>query len=213
MTLIWPFRTKLDAQWRRIDQGQDLQGAGPAEEDVLAIAAGTISYAHDPGGGGAHFGDPYPVLTFTAPVAGNPACYYGHTFPAVAAGTQVHQGDVIAHTGSPGGGGAPEHWLELGWWNGGPTGDGASMHAAMLAAPIHQSPSPPGGFAMPVFLSDADGDAWFVRKCFNDELGREPTAAEQAGWVAYKTAHGADLTLAGIRDSTEAQNFRKRRGW
>lgn len=142
MTLIWPFTTKDPGQWRRIDQGQDLQGAGPSEEAVLAIADGVISYAHDPGGGGAHFGDPYPVLTFRVPQGGQPACYYGHTFPAVAEGASVHQGDVIAHTGNPGGGGAPAHWLELGWWNGGPTGNGQAMHDALLDAPIWEDNMP-----------------------------------------------------------------------
>ena len=37
MSLVWPFRTKDPAQYRRIDQGWDLQGLGPGEEDVLQL--------------------------------------------------------------------------------------------------------------------------------------------------------------------------------
>ncbi len=162
MSIIWPFRNKVGTaeggigdpttQWRRIDQGQDLQGLGPGEEDVLALAAGTVTYAHDPADPhqpGAHFGDPYPILHFNSPVDGNPACYYGHTFPATSENVHVNQGDVIAHTGSPGGGLAPNHWLELGWWNYGPTNDGQSMHDHLVGAPVW-NPAPPPPLKPPV---------------------------------------------------------------
>ncbi len=163
VTLIWPFRTKVGTatgsvddpttQWRRIDQGQDAQGLGPTEEDVLAIASGTVTYAHDPAdpaNPGAHFGDPYPVLHFDSPVGGYPACYYGHTHPTVPEGVHVSQGDKVATTTSPGGGLAPNHWLELGFWVNGPAcgGDGGwtqcgqTMHDLLVGAPVWNPPHP-----------------------------------------------------------------------
>lgn len=78
------------------------------------------------------------------------------------------------------------------------------------------SPSVPTSteeFFMPIFANDDDADRWFVRQTFNEELGREPTAEDQTNWVQFKRANGADLTLAGIRDSEEAQAFRAKRGW
>ena len=138
MSFIWPFTTKSPAQYQRIDQGWDLQGLGPGEEQVLAIASGTVTYAHDPGTGGAHFGDPYPILHLDAPVDGIPIIYYGHTHPTVPEGTHVNQGDQLATTSSPGGGGAPNHWLEIGPWINGPTGNGQWMHDQLISAPIFQ---------------------------------------------------------------------------
>lgn len=147
MSICWPFTTKVGdgtegaqndpaTQWRRIDQGQDLQGLGPGEEACLAITSGTVSYAHDPAdpnNPGAHFGDPYPVLH----ADGGGAFYYGHTHPTVAERTHVTQGQQMAVTSSPGGGLTPDHWLELGIWGpNGPTGDGQSMHALLLNAPV-----------------------------------------------------------------------------
>lgn len=160
MTLVWPFPTRDDGpnpggdgsgQWRRVDEGQDLQGTGSGEEDVLAVAAGLVVYAHDPGDPahpGAHFGDPYPVLVLDVPIGGNPAIYYGHTHPVVVEGTHVAEGTVIARTSSPGGGGAPPHWLEIGWWHDGPTGDGAAMHDALITAQLWED-----------HMSQADVDA------------------------------------------------------
>ncbi len=150
MAFIWPFRTKDSRQYQRIDQGWDLQGLGPGEEDCLAVASGTVTFAHDPGGGGAHFGDPYPVLTLDTPVNGVPSVYYGHTFPAVLQGSHVNQGDVIARTGSPGGGGAPDHWLEIGAWSGGPTGNGQWMYDHLINATVWHPPAPPAPLKPPV---------------------------------------------------------------
>lgn len=136
---IWPFRTKSASQYRRIDQGWDLQGQGPGEEECLAIYIGTVHYAHDPGSNGAHFGDPYPVLWLPQPIDGVRAIYYGHTHPTVPEGTPVNQGDVIARTSTPGGGGvSAPHWLEIGPWNVGPTGNGQWMHDHLINAPVFE---------------------------------------------------------------------------
>ncbi len=142
MGFVWPFRTKDPSQYRRIDQGWDLQGAGPGEEDVLAVASGVVTYAHDPGTDGAHFGDPYPILHLNQPVNGIPIIYYGHTFPTLSENTQVGQGDRIATTGSPGGGGAPDHWLEIGPWVNGPTGNGQWMYDQLINAPLEDDVTP-----------------------------------------------------------------------
>lgn len=158
MGLIWPFRTRSDGQWRRIDEGQDMVGAGPGEEDVLAVADGTVSYAHDPGTDGGHFGATYPVLTFDTPVASNGrwyhACYLGHTHPVVPEGKRVRQGDHCATTSSPGGGGAPNHWLEIGFWDHGPVASGTGwsqagqdMHDLLKKAPLFGAEDGENGMA------------------------------------------------------------------
>ncbi len=132
--IIWPYPTRDASMWRRIDQGQDLQVS--VGTPVLAVAAGTISYAHDATG----FGDPYPVLMFFNADLDGDGVYYGHQHPEVADGVDVVQGQQIA-TASPVPGGnafALPGWLELGWWRNGPTGNGQAMHDALIAAPIYQ---------------------------------------------------------------------------
>lgn len=54
---------------------------------------------------------------------------------------------------------------------------------------------------------------YLVRSWFVHELGREPSAKEQADRAAQIDHDGVDVTFAAIFDSTEAQGFRKRRGW
>ncbi len=147
---IWPFRTKDQAQFKRIDQGWDLQGLGPGEEDVLAIADGHVVYEHDPGTNGGHFGDPYVMQSLDQSVAlagrSYSACYYGHARPVVPAGFYAIQGTRIAITTSPGGGGAPDHWLEIGFWGPhGPVGVGTGwtqagqdMHDLLESAPVFE---------------------------------------------------------------------------
>ncbi len=135
-SLCWPFPQKNAAQYRRIDQGWDLQTAPGTP--VLAVAAGVIDYAHDPGTNGGHFGDPYPILTLDEADANGPVIYFGHVYPDVPEGTHVQAGERIAHTGAPGGGGAPDGWLEIGWWRNGPTGNGVAMHDALINAEPHK---------------------------------------------------------------------------
>lgn len=156
--LVWPFRARVDGpqpgadgsgQWRRIDDGQDMTGLGPGEEDVLAIASGTVTYGHDPGYGGEHFGDPYPILTFDSPTNAMTAVYYGHAHPTVREGSHVDQGDMLATTTTPGGGGTPPHWLELGEWDNAPTGNGLKMHDALLSS-YPYCPQPPPGADVPL---------------------------------------------------------------
>lgn len=132
--MIWPFPTKDANQYRRVDQGWDLQVAPGTP--ILAVAAGTLSFANDPNG----FGNHYPVLTLDVAIDGNPAIYYGHNTSGLLAGTHVNQGDVIAHALQQPGGNAHDlpGWLEIGWWNGGPTGDGQSMHDHLINAPCYQ---------------------------------------------------------------------------
>jgi hypothetical protein len=145
MTLIWPYPTRDPSMFRRIDQGWDLQV--PVGTPIFAVADGTISYAHDPAG----FGDPYPVLTLDVADV-SVAVYYGHNHPEVGEGAHVHQGDVIAHALAVPGGNASSlpGWLEIGWWNGGPTGNGQAMHDVLINAPIWEEDMP---------LSQADKDA------------------------------------------------------
>src|SRR5438128_10175551 len=132
MALVWPYPTRDDGpkpgadgsgQWRRIDKGQDLQV--PVGTPLLAVADGVIHYDHDSAG----FGDPYPVLGLYEAIDGNPAVYYGHNHPEVPEGATVKQGQVIAHALQVPGGNAYNDpgWLEIGWWNNGPTGNGQGM--------------------------------------------------------------------------------------
>jgi hypothetical protein len=66
-----------------------------------------------------------------------------------------------------------------------------------------------------VFVSDDDERAVFVRTLYTRELGREPSVQEQSMWYPdlKPGGHGADAVFATIRDSTEAQAFRAKRGW
>ena len=64
-----------------------------------------------------------------------------------------------------------------------------------------------------VFLNDDDEKRTFVRVLFNREVGREPSAQEQSDRAAELGVKGADLVLAELRDSQEAQDFRAKRGW
>lgn len=153
--LVWPYPSRDGVQLHRVDQGWDLQA--PVGTPVLAVASGTIGYAHDPAG----FGDPYPVLFLDDPDPHGRAVYYGHQHPEVAAGARVTVGQVIAHASQTPGGNANglPGWLEVGWWNEGPTGDGSAMQAALQSAPLYQ---PPGGLLdvmPPTVQQDATGKA------------------------------------------------------
>lgn len=158
-SIIWPFRTKVGTaegapgdtttQWRRIDEGQDLQTVVGA--DVLAILAGTVSYAHNPSTDGGGFGATYPVVTLDEPYGPYHGFYLGHTYVFAAAGSHVAQGDVVSHTGDPGNGGTYPGWLECGWWGpSGPVGKGTGwtqagqdMHDALVNAPVFGAQPPP----------------------------------------------------------------------
>lgn len=138
--LVWPYPTRNDGQWRRIDQGQDLQV--PVGTPILAVGAGYIEYGHNLKG----FGDPYPIINLDAPVASNGrwyhAVYYGHNHPDLPAGARVAQGDVIAHALATPGGNAwgDPGWLELGFYPQMPgtgwTQAGQDMHDLLKTAPL-----------------------------------------------------------------------------
>ena len=63
----WPFPTRNPSQYRRVDQGWDLQYGGTTAVPVLAVVPGTLRNAGpDPGG----FGPGYPLLMLDTPVFG-----------------------------------------------------------------------------------------------------------------------------------------------
>ncbi len=141
MAPLWPFPVKSDSQSRRIDQGWDLQFPGIVPVPVLAVESGTVSMGGpDPNG----FGPGYPILTLSKPVPGGPAVYYGHTFINHALiGVHVPKGTPIGATGGKHSGGnayADSNWLEIGFWSGGPIGNGADMKAWLTGATVGGGP-------------------------------------------------------------------------
>lgn len=148
MQPIWPFPGGVDwSQFRRDDEGVDLQYPGTKPEPILAILPGHLTTAGpDPNG----FGMSYPLLELDHPVDGFTAIYYGHTFPDYSkVGTHVNQGEVIGQTGGASSGGNAAglpNWLEIGFWV--PTlGNGVFMHDLLLTAkgsPAN-APLPTGG--------------------------------------------------------------------
>src|SRR5215472_16195584 len=124
---VWPFPTKSASQYRRVDQGWDLQYAGTSPVPVVAVVAGTLANAGpDPHG----FGPGYPLLQLDTPVFTYPAVYYGHTFTDMSkVGQHVTQGEQIGMTGGASSGGNASglsNWLEIGFWRNGPAAGGAS---------------------------------------------------------------------------------------
>lgn len=115
--IIWPFPTYSQSQFRRVDQGQDLQYPGTKPVPVRAIAAGRlVALGPDPNG----FGQVYPGEILSSPIAGHREVYYGHIVPDPhLIGHHVSAGEVIAMTGGRHSGGnaySESNWLELGFW-------------------------------------------------------------------------------------------------
>ena len=141
---LWPFPTKSPSQFRRIDQGWDLQYSGTKPVPVLAIAPGkVVQLGPDPSG----FGQSYPGLLFTKPPAGTTGVYYGHTFlkPGIV-GKTVKAGQVIGYTGGPTSGGdaaGTPNWLEIGFLGPGGSypkmGAGSRIKGMLLHAPTAAS--------------------------------------------------------------------------
>lgn len=131
MPPAWPFPSKNIARdGRRTDQGWDLQYPGTDTQSVFAVESGTVTIAGpDPNG----FGVAYPLLNLDSPVEGWYHIYYGHVFPLRGiAGKHVAKGDAIALTGGlhSGGNAYPlSNWLEIGFWENGPVGNGPAMKA------------------------------------------------------------------------------------
>lgn len=113
--LVWPFATKNESQYNRVDQGWDIQSdAGAA---IYAIASGTISvFAPDNGG----FGNDYPTEKLDTSIGGpSDWIYYGHVhvLPGVV-DKHVDAGQQIAvanKTDPENGSAAPPGWLEIGF--------------------------------------------------------------------------------------------------
>jgi len=132
---IWPFPGGVDwSQFRRDDEGVDLEYPGTKPVAILAVVPGTLATAGpDPNG----FGMAYPLLNLDTSVQGFSAIYYGHTFPDWSkVGKHVDQGEVIGSTGGLHSGGnafSLSNWLEIGFWV--PTnGHGVLMHDFLLTA-------------------------------------------------------------------------------
>lgn len=136
MGLTWPSTVKNANQYRRIDQGWDLQF--DVGLPLLAVEGGIIGYGHNAPG----FGDPYPIIHLDRPIAGFSAIYYGHNHPDVVEGTRVAQGHPIAHTlAHPGGNASGDPgWLEIGFYPPQPgtgwTQAGQTMHDLLIDAPV-----------------------------------------------------------------------------
>lgn len=144
MQPIWPFPGGVDwAQFRRDDEGVDLQYQGTTPVSILAIMPGTLTTAGpDPNG----FGVAYPLLELDSPVMGFTAIYYGHTFPDWSVvGKHVSQGQTIGQTGGASSGGNAaglSNWLEIGFWI--PTlGNGVNMHTFLDTAVGSPATAPP----------------------------------------------------------------------
>lgn len=159
MKPIWPFPGGVDwSQFRRDDEGVDLQYPGTTPVSILAIVPGTLTTAGpDPNG----FGMAYPLLNLDSPAMGFTAIYYGHTFPDWSVvGKHVNQGDVIGQTGGASSGGNAaglSNWLEIGFWV--PTlGNGVNMHAFLNGATGSPVNAPPPGITSgpPVQVPTAD---------------------------------------------------------
>lgn len=141
MSPLWPFPTKdVQSQSRRIDQGWDLQYPGVIPVPVLAVESGVLENAGpDPQG----FGPGYPVLRLSKAAPGGPAVYYGHTFTNKAlVGQHVPKGTPIGMTGGPHSGGNAyndPNWLEIGFWDNGPIGNGSEMQSWLTGASVENA--------------------------------------------------------------------------
>lgn len=105
--LISPIPKTAKVTWGKSDQGID--GVTNPGGPLVAMGDGEVTISHDPPG----FGANYPVLH----INGDGAYYYGHTAPAVASGTKVKKGQVIAHANTNGQGNASTPGaFEFGKW-------------------------------------------------------------------------------------------------
>lgn len=155
-SLVWPFSTKDTSQYRRVDQGWDIQANAGAQ--IYAIASGTIEQKNPDVGCG--FGNDYPVEVLDNSIGGpSNWIYYGHVHvvPGVV-GKHVNAGQLIATANTSdgssncgatqNGSAAPEGWLEIGFAQpntdapvdkGGEdaaTPSGQKMHDILINAPV-----------------------------------------------------------------------------
>lgn len=193
---IWPFPTENSSQFRRVDQGWDLQYAGTTPVDVLAVESGTLETGGpDPGG----FGTSYPVLKLDTPINGHNAIYYGHTFPDMTLiGQHVSQGQPIGKTGGAHSGGdaySDPNWLEIGFWPPGAMGTGQAMKDWLSGA----TPASGGNVQTAGLFNPLNPASWLglVPGLFG--LGDWKDLAERLGLILL----GAALVLIGLRMLTE----------
>ena len=154
-SVVWPFATKDPSQYRRVDQGWDLQTT--AAGLIYAVAPGVVEqYNPNPGG----FGDDYPTENLDTSIGGpTNNVYYGHVhvLPGLD-GKHVKAGEAIAvsnTTDVQNGSNAYPGWLEIGFAQPGtdapvnsgigPTAAGESMKQILLPtqpAPQPETPAP-----------------------------------------------------------------------
>lgn len=157
---VWPFPTKSKGEYRRVDQGWDLQYPGTTPVPVRAMQSGTLTTSSDPGG----FGESYPILKLDQPIGNHAEVYYGHVFPDQAkVGKHVQRGEEIAHTGGASSGGnasGESNWLEVGFFPPGGMGSGGAMKTYLLKGKASGTPppqNPPPGVQCPSFWSSVFG--------------------------------------------------------
>lgn len=189
MQPIWPFPGGVDwSQFRRDDEGVDLQYPGVKPVAILAILSGHLTTAGpDPNG----FGMSYPLLELDDTSQGFSAIYYGHTFPDYSVvGSHVKQGDVIGRTGGASSGGNAAglpNWLEIGYWIPTP-GNGVLMHDLLLTAKGSppNAPLPTGGI----------GGSGAAQRHDAQEIGRTSRAIAQQAirllWVRVRARPAFD---------------------
>jgi murein DD-endopeptidase MepM/ murein hydrolase activator NlpD len=130
--IVWPFVTKSESQYNRVDQGWDIQDKPGAA--IYAIAPGTI-HVFNPNSGG--FGNDYPTEKLDTTIGGpTDWVYYGHVhvLPSVI-NKHVNAGQQIAvanKTDPENGSAAPPGWLEIGFARpntDAPVGSGGGLEA------------------------------------------------------------------------------------
>jgi peptidoglycan hydrolase CwlO-like protein len=122
---ISPFPASVSLTWGRTDQGVD--GTTTPGAPLLAMASGTVSIGHDPGG----FGDSYPILHTSF---GD--FYYGHCVPVVGDGASVHIGETMAtaHFGTWGNSTTPGGF-EIGSYPPGDMAAGGAIRTWLIGLP------------------------------------------------------------------------------
>ncbi len=123
----WPFVEKSPSQYRRVDQGWDLQEnkiTDPAAGKtwIYAIAPGTVHHITDacPSCNGGDFGPWYPYVDLDKPFTFKGeyhiSYYYGHTHMIDALERKhVNTGDKVAWVDQNAVGNGGPYWMEAGW--------------------------------------------------------------------------------------------------
>jgi hypothetical protein len=209
-SVIWPFASKSDSQYQRVDQGWDIQDKPGA--NIYAIAPGTLHKSNaDPGG----FGNDYPTEELSQSIGGpTNFVYYGHVHvdPSLD-GKSVVTGQLIAQantTDPQNGSAAPTGWLEIGFANStqgdphnsgsGPTPAGQKMKDILLNAK-------PGSGASPNPTPTPDSASC----CTSSGDGSTPSGLvgndhEEQTWNFFKQAGLSDAQVAGIMGNIQQES-------